>query len=193
MPWPKNRSESQTTVPAVEDCGADELGALTLAHPFKGLGGGYEFSVPMLAGDHVTDDAGTGFVHTAPGHGREDFDAWTYAASELRSAAIETDIPFTVDDAGYFTKDAPGFGPDREGGPARVIDDSGKKGDANKAVIEALIKHNILFARGRLKHQYPHSWRSKKTGDLSQYAAMVCPHGQGSGRVWNRIPRPPKS
>jgi len=35
--------------------------------------GGYDFSVPLLAGDHVTDDAGTGFVHTAPGHGREDF------------------------------------------------------------------------------------------------------------------------
>ena len=141
---------------------ADELGALTLAHPFKGLGGGYEFAVPMLAGDHVTDDAGTGFVHTAPGHGREDFDAWTDAASELRQRGVKTDIPFTVDDAGYFTKDAPGFGPDREGGPARVIDDAGKKGDANKAVIEELIKHNALFARGRLKHQYPHSWRSKR-------------------------------
>src|SRR5690606_1505196 len=54
----------------------DELASLTLAHPLKGFGGGYEFVVPMLAGDHVTDDAGTGFVHTAPGHGREDFDAW---------------------------------------------------------------------------------------------------------------------
>ncbi len=62
----------------------------------------------------------------------------------------------------FFTKDAPGFGPDREGGPARVIDDNGKKGDANKAVIDALIDRGMLFARGRLKHQYPHSWRSKK-------------------------------
>ena len=61
-----------------------------------------------------------------------------------------------------FTKDAPGFGPDREGGAARVIDDNGKKGDANKAVIDALIERNMLFARGRLKHQYPHRWRSKK-------------------------------
>ena len=116
----------------------------------------------MLAGDHVTDDAGTGFVHTAPGHGREDFDAWTEAARELKARGIDTRIPFTVDDAGFFTKDAPGFGPDRPGGPARVIDDSGKKGDANKAVIDALIERNMLFARGRLKHQYPHSWRSKK-------------------------------
>ena len=130
------------------------------AHPLRDLG--YPFFVPMLPGDHVTDDAGTGFVHTAPGHGREDFDAWTGSAKDLRERGIDTAIPFTVDDAGYFTKDAPGFGPDREGGPARVIDDNGKKGDANKAVIDALIAANALFARGRLKHQYPHSWRSKK-------------------------------
>jgi isoleucyl-tRNA synthetase len=140
---------------------ADELSTVTLSHPLKGLGG-YDFPVPLLAGDHVTDDAGTGFVHTAPSHGREDFDAWMDAASELRTRGIDTAIPFPVDDAGYFTKDAPGFGPDREGGAARVIDDNGKKGNANQAVIDALIGKNMLFARGRLKHSYPHSWRSKK-------------------------------
>ncbi len=134
-----------------------ELGRIVCTHPLKGLGGGYEFPVPMVAGDHVTDDAGTGFVHTAPGHGREDFDAWMDAAPELRKRGIDTAIPFTVDDAGFFTKDAPGFGPDREGGAARVIDDNGKKGNANKAVIDELIKRNMLFARGRLKHSYPHS------------------------------------
>ncbi|MET0169925.1 MAG: class I tRNA ligase family protein, partial [Aliihoeflea sp.] len=144
------------------DVSADQLGSIQLAHPLKGLGGGYEFVVPLLPGDHVTDDAGTGFVHTAPGHGREDFDAWMDMARDLEGRGIETRIPFTVDDAGFFTKDAPGFGPDREGGAARVIDDNGKKGDANKAVIEALIGANALFARGRLKHSYPHSWRSKK-------------------------------
>ncbi|HRP79544.1 MAG TPA: isoleucine--tRNA ligase, partial [Aquamicrobium sp.] len=146
----------------LRDVKADELAALALSHPLKGLGGGYGFAVPMLAGDHVTDDAGTGFVHTAPGHGREDFDAWMDAGKDLAARGIDTTIPFTVDDAGFFTKDAPGFGPDRDGGAARVIDDNGKKGDANKAVIEALIAANALFARGRLKHQYPHSWRSKK-------------------------------
>jgi len=141
---------------------ADMLESMTLTHPFRGLAGGYDFAVPMLAGDHVTDDAGTGFVHTAPGHGREDFDAWMDAARDLQDRGIDTAIPFTVDDAGYYTKDAPGFGPDREGGAARVIDDNGKKGDANKAVIDELIARNALFARGRMKHQYPHSWRSKK-------------------------------
>ncbi len=157
---------------------ADELGQIICRHPLQGLGEGYQFMVPLLEGDHVTDDAGTGFVHTAPGHGREDFDVWqsnlkqlseTYTdhwdqetETEIVEGPIDTAIPFTVDDAGYFTKDAPGFGPDREGGPARVIDDNGKKGDANKAVIDELISRNMLFARGRLKHQYPHSWRSKK-------------------------------
>jgi isoleucyl-tRNA synthetase len=140
----------------------EDLASITLSHPLRGLGGGYGFGVPMLAGDHVTDDAGTGFVHTAPGHGREDFEAWSDAAPELRARGIDTAIPFTVDDAGFLTKDAPGFGPDRPGGAARVIDDNGKKGDANKAVIDALIERGMLFARGRLKHSYPHSWRSKK-------------------------------
>jgi isoleucyl-tRNA synthetase len=139
---------------------ADELGAITCRHPLADLG--YTFPVPLLEGEHVTDDAGTGFVHTAPGHGREDFDIWMAKGRELAARGIDTAIPFTVDDAGFFTSDAPGFGPDREGGPARVIDDHGKKGDANKAVIDALIAANMLFARGRLKHDYPHSWRSKK-------------------------------
>lgn len=146
----------------LRDVTAEELASLVCGHPLRQFGGGYEFPVPLLAGDHVTDDAGTGFVHTAPSHGREDFDAWTDNVRELEARGIDTKIPFPVDDAGFYTADAPGFGPDREGGPARVMDDNGKKGDANKAVIEALIAANNLFARGRLKHSYPHSWRSKK-------------------------------
>jgi isoleucyl-tRNA synthetase len=146
----------------LRDIPAKELSGVNCDHPLHGLGGGYEFLVPLLEGEHVTDDAGTGFVHTAPGHGREDFDVWMHHSRDLEACDIASTIPFTVDDAGFFTKDAPGFGPDREGGPARVIDDKGKKGDANQAVITALIGANALFARGRLKHTYPHSWRSKK-------------------------------
>ncbi|NHT74159.1 isoleucine--tRNA ligase [Rhizobiaceae bacterium CRRU44] len=139
---------------------SDELAAITCAHPLADLG--YTFTVPLIAGDHVTDDAGTGFVHTAPSHGREDFDVWMENGRALEARGIDTAIPFPVDDAGYYTKDAPGFGPEAEGGPARVMDDNGKKGDANERVIKALIATNTLFARGRLKHSYPHSWRSKK-------------------------------
>ena len=139
-----------------------ELEALTLQHPLQGLGGGYGFDVPLIDGDHVTDDAGTGFVHTAPSHGREDFEAWMDHQQALKARGIDTDIPFPVDDAGFYTTDAPGFGPDAEEGAARVINDKGKKGDANKRVIAALIEKDMLFARGRLKHTYPHSWRSKK-------------------------------
>ncbi|MCF6301793.1 MAG: class I tRNA ligase family protein, partial [Devosiaceae bacterium] len=50
----------------VADVTADDLQNIQCDHPLKGFGGGYEFSVPLLAGDHVTDEAGTGFVHTAP-------------------------------------------------------------------------------------------------------------------------------
>ncbi|SFZ85621.1 Isoleucyl-tRNA synthetase [Devosia enhydra] len=138
------------------------LEAITCAHPLRGIAGGYMFDVPLLDGEHVTDDAGTGFVHTAPGHGTDDFEVWMNNARALAGRGIETNIRFLVDGAGFYTKDVPGFGPEAEGGPARVIDDAGKKGDANKRVIEALIAADRLFARGRLKHQYPHSWRSKK-------------------------------
>ena len=140
----------------------DELAGMVCDHPFKGLGGGYTFGVPLLDGEHVTDDAGTGFVHTAPSHGADDFVIWMEKKAEIAAKGIDTAIPFPVDDAGFYTKDAPGFDENAEGGAARVIDDKGNKGDANKRVIAALIDADKLFARGRLKHQYPHSWRSKK-------------------------------
>lgn len=130
------------------------LEAITLAHPLRGQG--YDFDVPLLAGEHVTEDTGTGFVHTAPGHGTEDFEIWEENRAKLEARGIDTRIPFTVDAAGFFTKEAPGF----EG--KRVIDDKGKFGDANFAVIAALTDAGALIARFRHKHDYPHSWRSKK-------------------------------
>ena len=135
---------------------ATALAAMECTHPLAGVSGGYEFRVPLLEGDHVTDDTGTGFVHTAPGHGREDFDVWMSNARELESRGINTVIPYTVDENGAFTDQAPGFT------GKRVINDKGEKGNANDAVIKALVDAGMLLARGRLKHQYPHSWRSKK-------------------------------
>ena len=131
-----------------------ELERMACRHPLYGEN--YNFDVPLLPGDHVTDDTGTGFVHTAPGHGREDFDVWMENKAALEARGINAAIPYTVDENGAFTEAAPGFT------GKRVINDKGEKGDANKAVIEALIEAGMLLARGRLKHQYPHSWRSKK-------------------------------
>ncbi|WP_296712750.1 isoleucine--tRNA ligase [Rhodoblastus sp.] len=138
----------------VRDVPAAELAAMTCAHPLAALG--YDFDVPLLDGDHVTDDAGAGFVHTAPGHGREDFDIWMASSRLLHERGIDGRIPYTVDADGFYTDEVPGFP------GARVIDDKGNKGDANERVIKALVEAGALLARGRVKHQYPHSWRSKK-------------------------------
>jgi isoleucyl-tRNA synthetase len=134
----------------------DELFCSECVHPLRSYHEGYDFQVFLLPGDHVTDDAGTGFVHTAPGHGREDFDLWTANAAKLAKLGINTVIPYTVDADGRFTEQAPGFA------GKRVLTDKGEKGDANEAVIKALVAAGMLIGRGRLKHQYPHSWRSKK-------------------------------
>ncbi len=137
----------------IEDVATDQLKGMKCDHPLKGFAGGYEFDVPLLDGDHVTDDAGTGFVHTAPGHGAEDYQAW------MDHGLPQGDIPYTVGPDGGYTDQAPGF----EG--KKVLRTEGKKsgqeGDANPSVIKAMIEHGTLLARGRLKHSYPHSWRSK--------------------------------
>jgi len=140
----------------VADVPAEVLAGMVCDHPLKGLAGGYRFAVPLLDGDHVTDDAGTGFVHTAPGHGREDFDIWMANARALEARGISSAIPYTVDENGALTAQAPGFT------GKRVLTDDGAKGDANDAVIKALVEAGTIIARSRLKHQYPHSWRSKK-------------------------------
>jgi isoleucyl-tRNA synthetase len=128
----------------------DPSGMVT-AHPLAKLDAGYGFPVPLLAGDHVTDDAGTGFVHTAPGHGAEDYLVWL--------AHGHREIPETVDADGAYEPDVPLFA------GLKVLETEGKKagkfGPANNAVIEKLIEAGNLLARGRLEHSYPHSWRSK--------------------------------
>ncbi|MEM1048836.1 MAG: isoleucine--tRNA ligase [Pseudomonadota bacterium] len=141
----------------VETVSAEALGTLVCAHPLRDAGlGGYQFAVPLFNGAHVTDDQGTGFVHTAPGHGREDFEIWMENGRLLAERGIETAIPYTVDADGAFTEDAPGFTGEQ------VITHKGEKGKANRVVTDALREAGMLVATGRLKHQYPHSWRSKK-------------------------------
>jgi isoleucyl-tRNA synthetase len=145
-----------TAYKKIGEISTDTLRDLACAHPLKQFNPGYGFAVPLLEGDHVSDDTGTGFVHTAPGHGREDFEVWTANAARLTAGGVNTTIPYTVDADGRFTEQAPGFT------GKRVLTDKGEKGDANEAVIKALADAGMLIGRGRLKHQYPHSWRSKK-------------------------------
>ena len=137
----------------VIDLPAEVLGNLVLSHPLAAMDAGYGFEVPMLAGDHVTDDAGTGFVHTAPGHGADDYLVWLKHGYGLDA------IPDTVDPDGAYYADVPLFG------GLKVLETEGKKsgqfGPANKAVMDKLIEAGNLLARGRVEHSYPHSWRSK--------------------------------
>jgi isoleucyl-tRNA synthetase len=121
----------------------EELAGVITAHPLRGMPeakGGYAFDVPLLPGDFVTTEAGTGFVHIAPGHGEDDF---------LLGRAHGLPIPETVADDGSFTIHAPGFT------GLHVF----KAHDAVYAACEAL---GTLVAKSKLTHSYPHSWRSKK-------------------------------
>ncbi len=118
---------------------------------------GYGFPVVLYEGDFVTDDTGTGFVHIAPGHGADDYALYISNKEDFADIAGITEVPHTVQADGYYFPDVPIFGAAKN----RVIDDAGKFADANDAVIAELIKANALLARGRLRHQYPHSWRSK--------------------------------
>jgi isoleucyl-tRNA synthetase len=123
---------------------------LIASHPLRDhpdAGDDYGFDVPLLPTDFVTEDTGTGFVHIAPGHGQDDFELGIKYGIE---------VPFTVDADGRYFEDVGIFG------GKRVIDDKGAEGDANAAVILALQEAGALIAHGRLRHDYPHSWRSKK-------------------------------
>jgi len=126
---------------------------LICAHPLAQFDTGFGFDVPLLAGEHVTDDAGTGFVHTAPGHGADDYLVWLKSGYSLDS------IPDTVDPDGAYYPHVPLFA------GLKVIETEGKKagkfGPANGAVMDKLIEAGNLLARGRVEHSYPHSWRSK--------------------------------
>ena len=133
----------------LREVSAADLKALTLAHPFRGIENGngeWDYDVPMLPGDHVTDDAGTGFVHTAPSHGDDDY-----------QLGVKFGLPMTynVEADGSYRADLPLFG------GQHIITPDGKEGPANVSVIKQLAYSGALFAKGKLKHSYPHSWRSK--------------------------------
>ncbi len=114
-----------------------DLAGTICHHPWHGQG--YDFAVPLIPGDHVTVETGTGFVHTAPGHGQEDFDV---------GLAHDIEVPFTVDDDGTYYDNVPLFA------GIHVF-------KAHEPVCAELEKVGALLARDVLTHSYPHSWRSK--------------------------------
>ncbi|QSR21694.1 isoleucine--tRNA ligase [Hyphomonas sp. KY3] len=137
----------------VEDVDPASLGSLV--HPLAKLDPFFQHDVPLLAGDHVTDDAGTGFVHTAPAHGEDDFNAWV---SSGRRASDIRDI--VSPDGAYQHRDLPqalqGLDIIRTSGKKR-----GEQGKANPEVIKLLAESGNLLARGITTIRDAHSWRSK--------------------------------
>ncbi len=140
----------------LRDVPVEALAFGSCAHPLAAAMPGYGFDVPVLPGGHVADDAGTGFVHTAPGHGKEDHDLWVASSAALAARGVDDRVPCVVGPDGFATHDAPGFA------GRRVMDGAGAWGDMDHAVMEALGEAGTLLARRRHRHSYPHSWRSRK-------------------------------
>ncbi|PAL26602.1 isoleucine--tRNA ligase [Acetobacter syzygii] len=124
------------------------LAGAVCAHPLRGAG--YDFDVPMLAGDFVTTDAGTGLVHQAPAHGEDDF---------MLCRANGVDVPETVQDDGTYAPWVPGFA------GVHVF----KAADVVCATLTSVMERANaagtapagLVGRGQIVHSYPHSWRSR--------------------------------
>ncbi|MBQ3069704.1 MAG: isoleucine--tRNA ligase [Clostridia bacterium] len=113
-----------------------ELEYITVQHPFL------DRRSLVIVGDHVTLESGTGCVHTAPGHGVEDF--------EVCKKYPEIPVIVPVDNQGMMTEEA------------GAICAGMKTDDANKAIAVELEKNGSLFAMQKIIHQYPHCWRCKK-------------------------------
>ncbi|KAB8180903.1 isoleucine--tRNA ligase, partial [Lysobacter maris] len=118
---------------------------LVLAHPFYATR-----DIPLILGDHVSAEDGTGAVHTAPGHGQEDYAAARrYGLIEKYDAAVLN----PVDGRGVYLPGTP---------PAGDTELAGQHiWKANDAIVEALRASGALLAFARLEHSYPHCWRHK--------------------------------
>lgn len=134
------------TLEKLRDVAATELEGLTCHHPL--YASGYDYDVPMLAGDFVTDDTGTGFVHIAPSHGEDDY--YLYIS---RFGAEHVGDNVTND--GRYRPHVPLFA------GLEIYTQKGEMGPASGAVLKALEQAGMLVAKGSLRHEYPHSWRSK--------------------------------
>jgi len=128
------------------------LKKIKLSHPLahaEGSEGEWDEPRDFSAADFVTDEEGTGFVHCAPSHGMEEYELYR------NLGMLDRVITWNVLDDGSFRPDLPFFG------GTYILDRKGKEGNANKAVIDKLAQVGGLLARGKIRHSYPHSWRSK--------------------------------
>ena len=143
---------------------APSLETLICDHPLKKFGGIFEHNRHLIAGDFVTDDAGTGFVHIAPGHGEDDYGLWL-AHKDKFPAEFHTDLPHSVQADGGYYPSVPKFWQSLEEYHDKeniyILKPNGKEGSSNEAVIQTLISVGGLLGRSKIKHSYPHSWRSK--------------------------------
>ena len=114
-------------------CKGADIERVLLNHPF------YDFQVPVILGDHVTTDSGTGCVHTAPGHGQEDF---------VVGKEYGLEVANPVGANGVFV-------------PGTEIFEGEHVFKANDHVIEVLKEHNALMHHHAYNHSYPHCWRHK--------------------------------
>ena len=156
------------------DISQEDLAKITLTHPLNGAEGAdgeWDDIRDFRAADFVTDTEGTGFVHCAPSHGMEEYELYR----EL--GMLEQVITYNVNPDGRFRDDLPFFG-----GKA-ILKPNGKEGNANAAVIDKLAEVGGLLARGKIKHSYPHSWRSKAPviyrNTPQWFAAIDKPVGDG--------------
>jgi isoleucyl-tRNA synthetase len=134
------------TVTALAMLTGDKLAGATARHPMHELGGFFARPRPLLAGDFVTTDAGTGLVHMSPDHGEDDFEL-------CKANGIEP--VFAVDAAGMYRDDWPWLG-----GQGSVINK--KFVGADGPICSDLRDAGALVAASDdFKHSYPHSWRSK--------------------------------
>ncbi len=131
---------------------ASDFAGAQLKHPLagaEGSNGEWDDLRDFRAADFVTDTEGTGFVHCAPSHGMEEYELYRDLGM------LQEVITYNVTDDGSFREDLPFFG------GTYILNRKGKEGDANTAVINKLVEVGGLLARGKIKHSYPHSWRSK--------------------------------
>ncbi|MCD1622713.1 isoleucine--tRNA ligase [Citromicrobium bathyomarinum] len=159
-----------------------DLAGTKVRHPMHTLGGFYETLRPMLPGDFVTTDSGTGLVHMSPDHGEDDF----YLCRENG-----IDPVFAVDDGGVYRDDWPWLGGNDE--RRRAVINANFNAPDGPICTDLREAGALLSASADYKHSYPHSWRSKAKiiyrctpqwfvpMDKDLGAESPLPDGEGSG------------